>query len=425
MTRRVLIGAAVLLLVVVAGYAVAGLAASDSGIPTYEVERGRFVHRVDADGMLAAEQATVLAAPQGARQPLKLAWIAQDGTAVEEGEVVIRFDPTDMENELFTGEADRAKAESQAHQTDLQQGAVLENLERDARMAARQLQHAEEFQTDDESIFSRMEIIESSIDGDLAEERKEHAEQLRELREAQGGVELDLIELQRRQAQLTIDRANAGLQELEVRAPHEGIFVLRQDRGEPPTVGQLVWPGQDLGELPALGRMRAQVYVLEADAGGLEEGMRARVRLEAHPGEIVEASVRRVASVTQRRARWSPVQYFEVDLELERTDPDKMKPGQRVRATILIQDLEDVVAVPRDAVFREDDGDAYVWVRSAGDWERTSVRLGPAALGRIVIEDGLEDGDVIALQDPEHSATVEPTAPAPSGPGIQPTGGRP
>lgn len=418
-TRRLGWFALAALVLAVSGYAVANLGSVDDGVASYAVELGRFLHRVDAEGVLTAEQATVLNAPRATNDPMKIAWIAADGLQVEEGEVVVRFDPTDMENELFTGEADRAKAETEALQRTLEQGAALENLERDAALAQLQLRHAQEFQTDDEEIFSRAEIIESQIDGELASERKEHAEELRGLRAVQGEVDLDLLELQKRQAQLIIERARAGLRELEIRAPHSGIFVLSRNRGEPPAVGQVVWPGYELGEIPRLDSMRARVYVLEADAGGVQVGMPAEVVLEAHPGSVVEATVERIAAVAQQRARWSPVQYFDIDLGLAYTDPDKMKPGQRVRATILLQDLDDVVAVPREAVFRTESGDAYVYRRAGGDWERVDVVVGPAALGRVVIEQGLESGDRIALQDPEQRLSAPLDSTAPAGPGVQ------
>ena len=97
--------------VILAGWLVsttfAGAIAGDDSVPTFRVSRGPFVHRVDAEGVLVAENATPIATPSGAEGPMKIAWLARDGSAVEEGQVVIRFDPTDMERELFDGEAER------------------------------------------------------------------------------------------------------------------------------------------------------------------------------------------------------------------------------------------------------------------------------------------------------------------------------
>ena len=400
---------------------VADTFSSTETVPTFRAERGRFLHRVDAEGILVAENATPIAPPVGEGGPKKIAWLAPDGSAVEEGQVVIRFDPTDMQKELYDGEAERDKALSRADQRNIQQTTTLDNLERDEQLANMQLEHSQQFQTTDEDIYSRSEIIESQIDGKLAQQRKDHASDAREISSEQGQVELDLLALQEREAQLTIEKAEAGLQELEVRAPHAGIFVLRRDRGEAAEIGTMAWGGRAIAEIPQLEKMKAQVYVLEADAGGVATGTRAFVTLEAHPDDAFEAEVSRVAAVAKRRNRWSPVQYFDIDLALALTDPERMKPGQRIRAKILVQDLEDVIAVPREAVFRDEEGSPYVFLQATGDYEQVPVTLGPVALGRVVIESGLESGDVVALQDPTR-VQVETDAPAPTaGPG-GPTG---
>jgi multidrug efflux pump subunit AcrA (membrane-fusion protein) len=80
-----------------------------------------------------------------------------------------------------------------------------------------------------------------------------------------------------------------------------------------------------------------------------------------------------------------------------------MKPGQRVRAEIVLDERPDVLTVPRQAVF-EKDGEKIVYVQNGGSWEATEVELGPSSLGRLVISSGLEPGDRIALRDPTRPA---------------------
>lgn len=372
-------------------------------VPEAEVVRGDFVHRVEAEGVLKAEQATVLMAPSSIRtDSLKIAWIAEDGSTLEVGDLIVRFDATDMERELFEGEAERNQALNKRTKKEVEEGVALENLRRDAELADLQLEYARRFQPKDEEIFSRTEIIESEIDETLATKRKDHAAEIQSIRGELGQVDLDLLELERRRAELTIDRAEAGLRDLEIRAPHAGILVLTRDDGELPMVGSVVYRRRPIAEIPQLDVMKANVFVLEADAGGVRPGIPAEVFLEAHPDEVYPARVRTVASVAQRRSRYSPVQYFEVELELDHTDPTKMKPGQRLRATLFLQNLEDALSIPREAVFEGADGAWVVYRRSGRGFDAVEVELGPAALGRVVVEAGLSEGDIIALVDPTH-----------------------
>jgi RND family efflux transporter MFP subunit len=399
---------------------VASFSHGDAPVPVYEVERGAFTRTVMADGFLEAETTTPITAPTEARNPHTIAWLAPDGKRVQAGDVVIRFDPSEAERNLLDGRAERSAAEQRMERQTVQSAANAANLERLAGMAGLELDYASKFQSKDAEIFSRSAIIESEIDQDLAKKRRDHAQGTRDVSQQLSRVELELLGLEKKKAELKIEEAESGLRSLDVRAPHDGIFVIKRDfRGET-QVGQSVWPGQPLAEIPLLDVMRAKVYVLEADAGGLAEGVEGEVVLDAYPTAPYKARVERVAALAQRLNRRSPVQYFEVQLALERTESERMKPGQRVSAALFMAALDDVIAVPRQAIVEQDDGDKVVFRRGARGFEPVEVKLGQAALGRVVIESGLEPGDVIALTDPtqvpekrEDRANAERAAPRP------------
>jgi multidrug resistance efflux pump len=375
----------------------------DDDVPTYTVVRGDFVREIHAEGNLEAADATLLGPPPENRRPLKIAWLAPDGSEVRTDEVLIRFDPTDLEEEVREGRHDRATTDSRITSRQVREDGSRRNLERDAEVATLELDYARNFQSKDELIFSRREIIESEIDEGLAQKKKDHALEAGDMHHELARTELDLLGIERRKAELKISQAEEALQALEVRAPHDGIFVLKAVWGRKPEVGQMVWGGNAVAEIPKLETMEAQVYVLEADAGGLEVDLPATLVLEAQPDVVYAAKVSQVAALAQRRNNGSPIQYFAVTLELERTNPDVMKPGQRVAAVLTLDEQQDVLTVPRQSVFEKDD-QKVVYVRRGGRFEPTEVEIGPAALGRLVIEAGLAEGDAIALRDPTRPA---------------------
>lgn len=391
-----------------AGMEVVGPISTGPSTPVSEVTRGRFVNRVDAEGVLAAETATAITGPE-TRRDIFIGWIAEDGSRVEAGDLLVRFDSTELETELLETEDELEQTLRRRDQRVQQEETALANLLRDANMAERQLDYAETFQSKDPEIFSRMEIIQSEIDSTLATRRRDNANRTHEIREDLGAVELDLLDLQRERAQLDIDDVEEDLQQLEIRAPHDGIFVLTSDdRGdELPVVGMEVHGRQTIAEIPQLGVMKANVYVLEADAGGLRAGTPAEVVVEAHPNEVFAGTIRRISALARRKSRFSPVQYFEVEIDLERTEPELMKPGQRVRATLLLEDLADVLTIPREAVFDGEDGAKIAYVDTVGGFEPVEIVVGPTALGRVVVESGLEEGDQVALQDPTRDVAVD------------------
>ena len=392
-----------------------GRAGGRPDVPTLVVSAAPFERLVAAEGNLEAAEATPVTAPIEAQGQLKVAWLIPDGTPVKAGDVVVRFDPSEMERSLRDGQSDKTATESRITGMRADTGGAIRNLERDGALAREELRGADRYKVDDPDVFSRQEIIRSEIDRTLATQRIDTADKVRSIRQDVAKVDLDLLDIERRKAGIAIDRASKGLDALEIKAPHDGILVYKRDwRGDITRVGDTVWPGEPVGEIPELETMQARVYVLEADAGGLAKGLSATVVVEAHPALSYTAKIKKVDTLAKRRTGWIPVQYFGATLELDATDPSVMKPGQRVRAVLALDARPDAFSVPRNAIF-EKNGKKVVYKLEGSAFAPVEVELGPAAVGRVVVEKGLAEGDEIALRDPLAAAGEEQAQAASAG----------
>lgn len=389
-------------------------------VPVVTVEKQPFARRVPAQGNLQAVRATPVSVPMGAPGPFRIGWLAPDGTRVKAGEVVIRFDPSAIEKQLTDADDDLRQARLKIDKSQVESLAELKTLERDAEMARIELENAKQFAKKDEMVYSRGEIIESTIDQGLVARKAEHARKAQRTQKQLSGTELALLRIEMRQAEAKIQLARRSLQALAVTAPHDGVLILKRGwRGEPPRVGDTVWNGQSLAEIPDLSIMEAEVFVLEADAGGLTPGKRATVSLESNPGALHEATIERVDALAKPRIQGSPVQYFAVTLKLQKTDPKAMKPGQRVQATLYLDERKEALLVPRQAVF-ESEGKRIVYRRKGPGFEPVEVKLGPGTMGRVVVESGLAAGDVLALRDPARRRDEPEKAPQEGSPSAAP-----
>ncbi len=397
MKRAIFSGA---LLIVAFGVTVASLRKPRADVPVFRVEAVAFVRRVTAEGNLKSVKATPLAAPYDAPGVMKIAWLADDGAVVKKGDVVVRFDPTDFEKELTAGNEDQSTASNNITKTSVQAVATRVNLLRDAAQADRELDAARRFKFDDAEVFSRYQRIEAEVDASLASMRKSHAQQVLGVREGLSRTERDLLGIEERKASLRIRNANQGLNALEIRAPYDGILVLQRDwRGDVPRVGGSSWPGQPIGEIPDLQSMKAEVFVLEADAAGLAVGKTAHVVLESDPSREYAGRITQVDKLARPRLRGVPVQYFGVTIALDKTDPRAMKPGTRIRATLDIENRSKAFAIPRQALF-EKQGKHIVYRRQNGKFAPLAVEVATSSAGRVVIPFGLKEGDQLALVDP-------------------------
>lgn len=386
-------------------------------IATFEVRPGRFLREVEARGVLKAVQATPIVVPPQSRRSQKVAFLAADGSLLKKGDVVVEFDPYDAQREAADGESDLAAARARIDKAQADGRKTRSSITIDRELARGDLSRAEQFKLTDETLYSRNQIIESRLSRELAATQLDVAGKRLAASGRLSAADRALGEIDAAKANLKLDRARQSLGALRVRAPHDGLLVLERNwRGETTFVGDTLWPGQKVATLPELSQLEAKVFVLEADGAGLRPGLSARLAIEGRPGELHQARVARVEPLAKTTGWQSPVRYFEATLSLARTDPAIMKPGQRVRAVLLLEQADGVLAVPRGAVF-DRDGRRVVYRRQGAAFVPAEVTIGRQSVSRVVVDRGLAAGDVVALRDPtaKRAGAVEETRVA--GPG--------
>ncbi|HEY7510186.1 MAG TPA: HlyD family efflux transporter periplasmic adaptor subunit [Vicinamibacteria bacterium] len=409
---------------VLAGIGVAALAAAGmrlartappDGVATIEVKRGPFVRDVSATGTLRAVRATPIVAPPESGRQQKIALLARDGAVLHKGDLVVEFDPYEAEREAADGQADLAAAAAKIRKSQAEAGKTAGTLRLDREVAADALDRAEKFQITDAELFSRNEIIESRLDKDLFARKADVAGRKIGTSARLSAADERLGEIEADKARFKLANAAKSLRSLRILAPHDGLLVLEKNwRGETAFVGDSVWPGQKLAEIPDLSELEARVFVLEADAAGLKQGLPARLSIEGRPGTELSATVSRVDALAKPRDQMSPVKYFETTLALEKTDASFMKPGQRVRAAIRLEEAADLITVPRGALF-DRDGKRVVYRWERGAFVPVEVTVSRNSVSRVVVDTGLQPGDRIALRDPSRKEAVAPGS-APAGP---------
>lgn len=411
----------------VAAIALAGAGArlartsAPEGVATIKVKRERFVREVSATGTLRAVRATPIVAPPQSGRQQKIAILARDGAVLKAGDLVVEFDPYEAQREAADGQADLAAAAAKIQKSKAEAGKTAGTLTLDRDVAREALGRAEEFQLTDEGLFSRNEIIESRLDKALFTKKADVAGRRLTTSGKLSAADRELGEIEAGKARFKVATAEKSLAALHILAPHDGLLILEKNwRGETAFVGDSVWPGQKLAEIPDLSQLEARVFVLEADAAGLKQGLAGRLSIEGRPGAEFEGSVSRVDALAKPRDQQSPVKYFETTLALTKTEPSFMKPGQRVRAVIRLEEVEDVIAVPRGALF-DKDGKRVVYRWEGGGFAPVEVTVSRNSISRVVVDKGLQPGDRIALRDP----TLKTTTPAASGAPGTPAEARP
>lgn len=369
-------------------------------VETLQVERGEFAISLISRGELRAAESTPIQPPPGSRNPRTIEWLAPNYSWVRKGEVIARFDISDAELRA-------AQAGLEIDKVDLQVMGKERELERQLAELGNQLDlveieklMADTFAIENELAYSRFEIIDAMRDKALLEYKSGHFEGKKENYSDLQNAEVAVLSAQRSTQESQYQEYQGLLDHFQVRAPHDGFFVYEKTWwGQQVDVGSTVFPANKIASIPNLDKMEAMLYVLETEAVGLAVGQRVTVTVDAFPERPIEGEVSSISATAAPIERENPVKYFTVIVSLGQSDPDWITPEAAVTAEIHITRIANTIAVPNQAVFKDEEGD-WVLLRDGSKLVRRPVSLGVRGANRSQVLEGIRAGDEIALFPP-------------------------
>jgi len=266
----------------------------------------------------------------------------REGTAVREGQVLVKIDPSRL-------------------------AAALDEARADLMGARAQLEDARRVLERDRTLFERQGISKERL------ERSETDVLRFDAAEARGRARISGLEAQ--------------LADTEVKAPFDGYILERSVE-----LGDVVKNGTPL-LVVASRTLHALVPVSELALSGLAEGAKVRLSSDAGAGGCA-ARIRRI------RPRIDPATRT-ADVEVT-PGPDACDvlwlPGMLVRATFTLAERPNVLAVPVEAVALRPDGSRSVFVVEGDVARQRKVTTGLEGGGWVEITDGLAEQDKVIVQ---------------------------
>ena len=395
------------------GLLVGGLLAA--GVVVYElqpeagnwvkVERRDLVVGVEVEGELRAVDSASLGPPQlQSTRDFQIAWMAPESTEVSLGQPVLRFDTTQLRRQLLEQMAEHQSAikNLEKKETDLkiehrEMELQVANSEADLRKSLLKLQVPE-------AATARAELEKARIDKGLAElEIKALTSKLRYLEE-RSRSDLKVYRERRDRAGRRVEALKADIESMTVKATRAGTLVYIARRGRPKKkVGDSVWRAEKIQEIPDLARMMAEGEVAEAHIGRVAVGQPVTFRLDAYPDQKYSGKVKSIRRAVQKKSRRNPVKIVKLEVEIEATDTERMRPGMRFRGRIEIERVVDTLVVPKESVFPRSGG-AVVFVRTFGGRREVVPTFGAHNQEEFGVRDGLNEGDWILRRDDEEGS---------------------
>ena len=371
-------------------------------MPTAVSRSGEFLTIVRCRGELRARRSAQIVAPADVPE-LRITWLAPAGEPISPGSPAVRFDPSSAEQQLTEKQAalDQAQAtldqaEADARITSAQDRLELSNLKYEVNRAELEVSKTE--------ILSAMQAERSRIALDLAGERQSVQEATVRLHEASSRSKIAAMKRARDEAQAEVELTEYRLSQMELKAPISGVIVFLENRSQgwlnaqPFKVGDQVWRGASIAEIPDLETLEFEGKIDEIDRGSIHAGADVRVHIDALPELNLQAAVAAISPLTQPGFEFPPTRSFRGYAPLVQPD-QRLRPGMLGSMDVIINRIADAVIVPSQAVFTRD-GKPVVYAQEGAGYRTVSIEI----VGRNPDEyavSGLHPDVTVALVEPE------------------------
>lgn len=377
-------------------------------VPIGKVTRGTLFLDLYEEGEVEAIQSTDITAPNISWRYgiLKITEMIKDGQEVQAGDTLIVFDPSEVLKGIIDAESSLEIAEAEYERMIAQQQSDMEDLR--AGYEVTRISHEISKMRFESSVYeSDIKKKEIQLNLDKAEIALERSKEQIENRIKIQNEEVKQKKLSIQRYVSNLEEAHETLKQLVVLSPTSGIGIIERNRSSDNKfqIGEQTWAGQSIIQLPDLSSLKATVQINEVDISKINKNLKVEIRPDAFSDSIFTGSVNSIANLAINKDRSSKIKVFPVEILLNETNKNLL-PGLTVSCRIILDEIEDVLYIPLDALHIEGDKN-YVYKKRGNSYDKVEIETGKNNTDYIVVVDGLKEGDEIALVNPFEEESEE------------------
>jgi len=268
----------------------------------------------------------------------KITFMAPEGRFIKKGKRLIGFDASQIEQKLKDKQNELKTAQKKLRNNRLKNDAKSEAFKLSLAEAKMNLEKAERKWQQSKGLESIIETKKLALEQQIAVD-----EVLKFERTIKKNAEINLAKVGTGESNVArlkneVKQYQDSIKRMMVKSPKSGIVVYKTDRrGEKHSVGDTVWMGRQLIELPSLDQMMIKAEILEADAGRIAVGQEVDIVVDAASDRVFKGRIKSLGSVFRRKSKDQPNIIFDAQISINKADPEIMRPGMAVRVKIFTQ----------------------------------------------------------------------------------------
>lgn len=264
-----------------------------------------------------------------------ISFMAPEGRKVKAGMTILKFDPQQLVTQLRDKSNALNEKQKQLEKQEIIAREVVAELKLSQQEAVAELEKsrlkadipvellASRDYKENKLILKLSEVTLALRTEDLQKEQRVQDTEVNILKR-----EIAVLESEVAQFQASVDA-------MTIRASSAGVVIYTVDRrNNKHEVGDNVWMGRRVMELPDLSQLQVHLEVPERESARIAVGQTVRFVVDAAPDEQFYGEIIALASVIHTKSRNQPARVFDATVSMKDPDLSIMRPGMSVSAEI-------------------------------------------------------------------------------------------
>jgi HlyD family secretion protein len=368
------------------------------GAGTVAVKRGTVKKILLLDGELRAVRSRTIFGGS-TWDDVKIVYMPPEGTVVKAGELTLELDSTNTLNKIKDTDEKIVAAENEIVRVKSQHESALRDLEVELSKLWLAYEQAKLKAKVPNEVVSRREFQEAQLALEKGKtEYENHLNKIEQKKQEQA-AELQVKIIEKEKLKVQLDQAKSDLDGMKIKAPTDGMVLYNDHWNERRKlqIGDLVWPGWPVVQLPDLTEMEVLAQVNEVDGPRLSIGARTEVKLDSYPDKMITGEIKDISQTAIKANRMAKAKIFRVTISLDQTLKEIMKPGMSALVSVTIGETQPNLLVPRATVKFDGERALVTRIESADARREVAVTvLAADGLSYLVAGNGaLKEGDRI------------------------------
>jgi HlyD family secretion protein len=379
-----------------------------------EVKKGNFEISVTNSGELIAERSIDIKGPEigmGSERggqghgdmhamDLKIQDIVPEGTIVKEGDYIAQLDRSTYANTL-KDELEVLKTYQTNVDMKILDTAVVLTRQRDDIRNQRYVVEEASITLAQSKYEPPATIRQAEIALDKAKRTLDQKIKGYSLYVAQSTADLNHQKMHLSRETRLVNDLQEFISKFTIIAPASGMVIYKKDRnGNKRKAGSSINPfDRVIATLPDLSSMISKVYINEIDISKVKPGQKVNINVDAFPQKAYNGTVATIANIGEQLPN-SDSKMFEVQVRIDGSDP-ALRPTMTTGNKIVITTYNDAIFIPTECVQTGSDSIPFVYAKNK---TKQVVILGESNEKNVIVEKGLEPGQVIYLIPPQNPA---------------------